>query len=62
MVSLKDQERARDSGLQKTSVEEILEAQRVEQQQQQQQQELRAKFMKDRGLTLTPEIGPDDMY
>ncbi|KAF2366099.1 LSM domain eukaryotic/archaea-type [Trinorchestia longiramus] len=57
-----DEHRAHTSGLQQISVEDILDAQREEHQQQQHQQMLRAKFMKERGLTLTPEIGPDDMY
>jgi len=39
-----------------------LEAQRDEQNQQQMQQQLRAKFMKERGLTILPEISPDDNY
>ncbi|XP_045611289.1 U6 snRNA-associated Sm-like protein LSm1 isoform X1 [Procambarus clarkii] len=48
--------------LEKVSIEEILEAQRVEQERRQEQEQLRARFMKERGLQYTAEIGPDDMY
>jgi len=55
-------ERDARSGLTEVSVEEIMRDQRLEQKQQEHRQDLRAKFMKDRGLTITPEIGPEDMY
>jgi len=48
--------------LKKVGIEEILEAQRVEQERVQEQEQLRAKFMKERGLQYTAEIGTDDMY
>ncbi|XP_037774822.1 U6 snRNA-associated Sm-like protein LSm1 [Penaeus monodon] len=48
--------------LTKVSIEEILEAQRVEQERKQEQEMLRARFMKERGLQYMAEIGPDDMY
>ncbi|KAB7497427.1 U6 snRNA-associated Sm-like protein LSm1 [Armadillidium nasatum] len=50
------------NGLTEVSFEEILEAQRIEQENHQEQENLRAKFMKERGLQYTAEIGPDDMY
>ncbi|KAL7641899.1 UNVERIFIED_CONTAM: hypothetical protein RMT77_007773 [Armadillidium vulgare] len=50
------------NGLTEVSFEEILEAQRIEQEHHQEQENLRAKFMKERGLQYTAEIGPDDMY
>ena len=48
--------------MKKVGIEEILEAQRVEQERVQEQEQLRAKFMKERGLQYTAEIGTDDMY
>ena len=44
------------------SFEEILEEQRVEQEKKQEQEEIRAKFLKERGLQYAVEIAPDDMY
>ena len=49
-------------GLQEVSVEEILEAQRQVQEARHQQEQLRVKAMKERGLTYTADLGPDDMY
>ncbi|XP_047468540.1 U6 snRNA-associated Sm-like protein LSm1 [Penaeus chinensis] len=50
------------ASLTKVSIEEILEAQRVEQERKQEQDMLRSRFMKERGLQYMAEIGPDDMY
>lgn len=57
-----DETKAEAETLEKVSIEEILEAQRVEQERRQEQEQLRARFMKERGLQYTAEIGPDDMY
>ncbi|MCL4148404.1 UNVERIFIED_CONTAM: hypothetical protein GTU68_013393 [Idotea baltica] len=64
VVLLGEIDEAKDSmsGLEQVSFEEILEAQRVEQEKHQEQEQLRARFMKERGLQYTTEIGQDDMY
>ncbi|XP_037068117.1 U6 snRNA-associated Sm-like protein LSm1 [Pollicipes pollicipes] len=62
VVGLIDEMREPCVGLQEVTVEEILEAQRQVQEARQQQEQLRAKAMKERGLTYTADLGPDDMY
>lgn len=57
-----DETKEESDRLENVSIEEILEAQRVEQERRQEQEQLRARFMKERGLQYTAEIGPDDMY
>ena len=61
-VSRQDEMREGTVGLQEVSVEEILEAQRQVQEARHQQEQLRVKAMKERGLTYTADLGPDDMY
>ncbi|KAF0295505.1 U6 snRNA-associated Sm-like protein LSm1 [Amphibalanus amphitrite] len=62
VVGLIDEMREGTVGLQEVSVEEILEAQRQVQEARHQQEQLRVKAMKERGLTYTADLGPDDMY
>jgi len=62
LTGLWDAEKAEQCPLEQVSVEEIMADQRAEQTQQQHQQQLRARFLKGRGLTDTLDINNDDTY
>jgi len=48
--------------LHKVSFDEILDAQRVETEAKAEKEKVRIKLLKERGLSYTLDIGPDDMY